>query len=69
MIVTPASTVRLVELTSRIRVSFSVERSVSPIGVAPPVSDDCAPIARIAVACRTIAGISRVWRGTSIPAA
>ena len=66
---TPASTVMLVEPTSRIRVSFSVERSVSPIGVAPPVSDDCAPIGRIAVACRTIAGISRVSRGTSIPAA
>ena len=44
-------------------------RTTSPFGVAPPVSDDCAPIGNTFVAARTMSAISEVARGTAIPAA
>jgi hypothetical protein len=39
------------------------------MGVAPPVSDDCAPMGRRLAAFRTIACTSCVDRGATMPAA
>src|SRR3982751_1259659 len=66
---TPASTRMKPSPISRMRSSFSVERSTSPIGVAPPVNEDCAPTTRSVGAARTIAGISAIVRGTRMSAA
>ena len=59
---TPASTRMNPGPTSSMRVSFSVERTTSPIGVAPPVSEDCAPTARSVPARRTMSGTPEVAR-------
>jgi len=60
---TPDSTVTWAGPMSRMRVNFSVDKTVSPTGVAPPVRDDCAPTGRIVRDARTIAGISSTVRG------
>jgi hypothetical protein len=46
-----------------------VPRMMSPRGVAPPVSDDCAPIARTRGADAISAAASVAFRGNAIPAA
>jgi len=46
-----------------------VLRTISPFGVAPPVSDDCAPMGRIAGADRSNAATSASDEGTATPAA
>ena len=47
----------------------SVLRTMSPSGVAPPVSDDCAPTASTRRASRRHADTSSIDRGRSTPAA
>src|SRR5829696_2603092 len=66
---TPASTRMKPGRMSRMRFSLSVERTTSPIGVAPPVSDDCAPTTSSVPAAQTIAGISATSRGMTTAAA
>src|SRR6187549_1084098 len=49
--------------------SARVLRTTSPRGVAPPVSDDCAPIGSTFVACATSDATSASLRGNATPAA
>src|SRR5438309_5802278 len=51
------------------RLSREVLSSTSPIGVAPPVSDDCAPIGSTALADRRTSATSDSLDGKAIPAA
>ncbi len=57
-IVTPACTRTWSRPMNSMRFSRAVLRSASPIGVAPPVSEDCAPIGRTAAAPRSTAATS-----------
>ncbi len=67
--VTPGSTVIRPGPMSTMRVIFVVARIVSPIGVAPPVREDCAPIGRTAEDDRRTSMTSAVERGKTMPAA
>ncbi len=51
------------------RLKREVATSVSPIGVAPPVSDDCAPMGRTLAPDRSSAAMSASVAGVTTPAA
>ena len=67
--VSPASTVMLPGDNSTTRVIFDVATISSPIGVAPPVSDDCAPIGSTAAARVRMPATSAALRGKTTPLA
>jgi hypothetical protein len=48
------------------RLSLDVDNNVSPIGVAPPVSDDCAPIVSTRVAPQSTSTTSASLAGVAI---
>ena len=68
-IVTPGSTVMRPGRTSTIPFILVVARMTSPIGVAPPVSDDCAPTASTDAELARMSTTSAVVRGKTRPAA
>jgi hypothetical protein len=65
--VSPASTVIRSLDRSTTRVIFDVAMSSSPIGVAPPVNDDWAPIGRTAGADLSASAMSLMLRGKTTP--
>lgn len=67
--VTPASTVTRDGVSSITRDSFDVEIRSSPIGVAPPVTDDCAPIGKTVRAICSASATCAALVGNTIPAA